>query len=87
MRDTPKAEREEAKPFEMSVIPFEGGAAIGVRLTDDVFVLYSLGSDANDDFARRIQNGTVGVRGADYLLFPPVLSLYRQNLIDRGDLK
>jgi hypothetical protein len=87
MRDTPKGEREEARPFEMSVIPYEGGTAIGVRLKDDVFVLYSLGSDANDDFARRIQNGTVGVRGADYLLFPPVLSLYRQNLIDRGDLK
>jgi len=87
MRDTPRAEREDAKPFEMSVIPYEGGTAIGVRLIDDVFVLYSLGSDANDDFARRIQNGTVGVRGADYLLFPPVLSLYRQNLIDRGDLK
>jgi hypothetical protein len=87
MRDTPKGERDEPKPFEISVIPYEGATAIGVRLKDDIFALYSLGSDANDDFTRRVQNTAVVVRGADYLLFPPVLSLHRQNLIDRGDLK
>jgi hypothetical protein len=69
------------------VIPYEGATAIGVRLKDDIFALYSLGSDANDDFTRRVQNTAVVLRGADYLLFPPVLSLHRQNLIDRGDLK
>jgi hypothetical protein len=27
------------------------------------------------------------VQGADYLIWPPVVSLVRQNLTDRGDLK
>ncbi len=64
-----------------------GDANFSLKLKDDTFVLYSLGTDTADNFAARIQNTTQVVQSADYLLFPPVLSLYRQNLRDRGDIE
>ncbi len=36
---------------------------------------------------RRVQNTAQKVENADYLIWPPVISLYRQNLVELGDLK
>lgn len=59
-----------------------------VLLKDDVFVLYSVGSDYSDQKAARIQNTAAKIQiPADYLLYPPVQSLYRQSLVDLGQLK
>ncbi|MFO0832993.1 MAG: hypothetical protein U0637_14270 [Phycisphaerales bacterium] len=64
-----------------------GDANFNLKLKEDTFVLYSFGTDTADNFASRIQNTTQTVQNADYLLYPPVLSLYRQNLRDRGDIQ
>jgi hypothetical protein len=59
-----------------------------VLLKNDVFVLYSLGSDLSDERVSRVQNSASKLQvKADYLLYPPVVSLYRQSLIDLGQLK
>jgi hypothetical protein len=83
----PRNPREDPKPHEMQVFTANGEANFRVLLQNDVFVLYSHGTDNANDGALRIQNTTQIVKGADYLIWPPVLSLYRQYLIDRGDLK
>ncbi len=64
-----------------------GNANFNLKLKGDIFVLYSVGTDHQDNNADRIENTTRVVQGADYLLWPPVLSLYRQNLVDRGDIE
>jgi hypothetical protein len=64
-----------------------GGAPFQVKLRDDTFVVYSVGSDNARNNAKRVQNTATVVQGADYLIWPPTVSLVRQNLIDRGDLK
>jgi hypothetical protein len=72
-------------PHEMEIVA--GGAPFQVKLQDDVFVLYSVGSDNAKVNAKRVQNTSDVVQGADYLIWPPVISLVRQNLLDRGELK
>ncbi|MCX5689372.1 MAG: hypothetical protein NTV94_06220 [Planctomycetota bacterium] len=72
-------------PHEMEIIA--GGVPFQVKLQDDVFVLYSVGSDNAKVNAKRVQNTSDVVQGADYLIWPPVVSLLRQNLLDRGELK
>jgi len=68
------------------VLPSE--VTFRVLLKNDVFVLYSVGSDYSDQKASRIQNTARKIQvPADYLLYPPVQSLYRQSLVDLGQLK
>ncbi len=71
--------------YEVEIVA--GGTPFQVRLNDDTFVLYSVGSDNARNNAKRVQNTTDVVQGADYLIWPPAVSLVRQNLVDRGDLK
>jgi len=47
------------------------------------FLLYSVGTDGSDDGAVEVQNTPEEVVDADYLIWPPVLSLLRQHLLDR----
>lgn len=77
---------ETAKPMDVEIVP-QYGAPFSVPLHDDVWVLYSVGSDSQANGARRVQNTAQKVQNADYLIWPPVISLYRQNLVDLGDLK
>lgn len=77
---------ETPKPMDVEIVP-QYGAPFSVPLQDDVWVLYSVGSDTIAGGARRIQNTALKVQNADYLIWPPVISLYRQNLVDLGDLK
>lgn len=68
------------------VLPNEG--SFHVLLKDDVFVLYSVGSDYQDQKAKIVRNTVRKVKlQCDYLIWPPVLSLYRQSQIDLGELK
>lgn len=77
---------ETPKPMDVEIVP-QYGAPFSVPLQDDVWVLYSVGSDTQPSGARRIQNTATKVQNADYLIWPPIISLYRQNLVDLGDLK
>ncbi len=83
MRDSSPGRQSD--PHEMTII--RDGTTFSVRLRDDTFVAYSHGSNNFNDFARRIQNTGELVQGADYLIWPPVNSLYRQHLRDLGQLK
>jgi len=87
-----------AKPPMQYLVPRSFDAAIventpsgkenfSVPLTGDSFVLYSYGSDNADASARRIENTWRVVQGADYLIWPPVLSLFRQHQLDTGELE
>jgi hypothetical protein len=83
--------REDPKPHRANIV-VPGGQAFDVPLGDDQFVLYSVGSDNAKNWADRVQNVARGaegrpVQGADYLIWPPVLSLYRRHLQDIGQLK
>lgn len=88
MRDTdPNDPRAVRRPHVMEIVPPAGGAGFTLSLDDSVFVLYSYGSDLAKNAARRIQNTAVVVQGADYIVWPPYLSLYRQHLIDLQQIK
>ena len=63
------------------------GAPFEVNLKDDVFVLYSVGSDNAKNNAVNVQNTAEVVQGADYLIWPPVVSLVRQHMLDEGQIK
>lgn len=75
--------------FEAAVVERtpSGKENFSVPLTGDTFVLYSHGSDNADAKARRIENTWEIVRGADYLIWPPVISVFRQHMIDAGELE
>lgn len=72
-------------PHKMKV--FAAGANFEVSLRGDVFVLYSWGSDLEKNNANSVENVAKRVEGADYLMWPPVLSLLRQHKIDVGEIK
>lgn len=78
-------EREDPKPHEMNIVTAEGNFAR--RIGDDQFVLYSVGGNGGKDWARRVQNTHENVANADYLVWPPVLSLQRQHLVETGQIK
>jgi hypothetical protein len=79
-----------AKPHELTVVtsvPGRPSVTFKVNVKGDVFVLYSFGTDQARNGAARVQNTAERVQGADYLIFPSPLSLYRQYLIDAGELQ
>lgn len=80
-RDTPSKD-----PYEINIVGGDG-RNFGVKLQSDTFVIYSWGGDNAKNFAKKIQNTGETVAGADYLIYPPVLSLQRQYLIDLGDIR
>jgi hypothetical protein len=65
------------------------GSGYNFRLTldDSVWMLWSVGSNSENDFARFVQNTSKMVSRADYLIWPPIESLTRQHLKDIGALQ
>jgi len=86
IRDQPQADRASAQPHEVHVFVPDGTNFVR-RFKDDQFILYSVGRDGAKNWASRVQNTWELAPGSDYLIWPPVLSLYRQHLIDSGALK
>ncbi|MDX9911855.1 MAG: hypothetical protein RBS39_08495 [Phycisphaerales bacterium] len=84
VRDTKAqfAANEVPRPHEMSIVTSEGNFFKSVP--EDQFVLYSWGGNNSDDKARLVQNTTEVVLGADYLVWPPIMSLLREHLIATG---
>lgn len=66
------------RPHQMNIAPTYG-ANFSVRLTQDDFVLYSLGGNENDDRAINVTDQG-GSRIGDYLIWPPIVSLTRDYL-------
>jgi hypothetical protein len=85
-RDTPKDADGKPKPHVLEIYAPDPTPRFKVPLGDDVFVIYSLGPDedrGNANFATQTRTGVPG----DYVLFPPLLSLYRQRLVELNELK
>jgi hypothetical protein len=87
IRDQRRTERQQKEPHRMDVFTPNGEDNFHVELFDDVFVLYSHGTDNKKGFAKRIQNTWKIVQDADFLVWPPYLSLYRTHLLDSGEIK
>ena len=60
---------------------------IGVGLDEEEYVVWSVGPDGDDDTARRVRENTRALFDGDYLIWPPVISLYREFLETRGELR
>lgn len=79
------SDKESPQPHEIDIVP-SSGSPFAARLDSSHMVLYSLGVDAADNSAKRVQNTMQLAAGTDYLLWPPVMSLYRQHLRDAQQL-
>ncbi len=88
IRDTARGrnERDVPDPHEIVIINPKG-EDVAFRLRDDQFVVYSVGTDSQKNWASEVQNTTDAPPGRDYLFWPPVLSLLRQDMIDSGRLR
>lgn len=87
MRRTLGASKKEApKPHAMEIL--HDGSPFTRKFDDTEMILYSVGMDNSDNSARRIQNALMDskskkpIQDTDYLIWPPVLSMYRKNLRD-----
>lgn len=86
IRDTHFDKTKDPVPHEIKIVTGEG-VNFAAKLRDDTCIIYSVGSDNKPNFADRVQNTVDKVPDVDYLLWPSVLSLYRQHLKELGDLK
>jgi hypothetical protein len=70
-------------PHEISIlVQYAPNASILLR--EDQFVLYSVGADGAAGWADEVQNSPDAPAGRDYLLWPPVLSVVRDTLVQAG---
>lgn len=84
-RDTPKDAQGRDVPYEIDVVTNDPANPLAQRFKSDTFILYSVGSNAAPEQAKRIQNTAKQMAvPADYLIFPPVLSIRRQQMINLG---
>ena len=84
IRDALKRPNEDPKPHEIQIFPATGDP-FAVSLRDDQFVIFLIGSDRAANNARKATQ-MVEDRAGDFLVWPPVLSLVRQNLTETGRL-
>jgi hypothetical protein len=86
MRDTTKDANGNLQPYVINIYPPAPAPEFSRALSDRVFVLFSVGPDGLSDKVSYATQTRTGVRG-DYLLFPPTVSLYRQRLAEKDELK
>jgi len=86
IRDAGRAAGGNTGPHELNVV-YPGVANFKVTLGQDHFVLYSVGPDGRKDFAKDVSNDPEKTAVGDLLLWPPVLSLVRQRMVETGQLK
>jgi hypothetical protein len=78
--------RKDPVPWTVHCYPPKPFGNFTIPLRADTFVLFSVGPDNDNVNAKdATQEDTTGE--GDYILWPPMLSLIRQNLIDTGELK
>lgn len=73
-------------PLMVHIYPTRSYKSFVIPLRDDTFVLYSVGPDDASVLAKDVTQEDPELEG-DYLLWPPVISLIRQSMIDAGELK
>ncbi len=88
IRDTrPPPGSRDPQPHEINVFTARGESNFKVPVGDDQFVLYSVGPDGAKNWADRVSAAPARDFPGDLLLWPPVISLYRQRLIDTGQMR
>lgn len=78
MRDTTPAGKDPQR-VEMRLQLGDTAGEFAVSLTDDVFVVYSVGPDGVASNCRTVTQSRLAA-GGDYLIWPPTLSLLREHL-------
>lgn len=82
----PLGPRDEPRPHRAEIVT-GSGLNFAAQIPGDTFVMYSVGADGARNWADRVQNAIRRAEGADYLMWPPVLSLRREHLRQTGELK
>lgn len=78
----PLGPRDVPRPHRIEVVnPL--GVNFAAFVPSDNFVMYSVGADGARGWADQVQN-TAGAKGADYLIWPPLLTLERRYLQESG---
>lgn len=80
-------ERETPRPHEINVFTPGGEANFRARVGQDQFVLFSVGPNGKAEWADNATGVPVKNSIGDVLLWPPFISLYREELVNRGTLK
>ena len=75
--------REEPRPHRMNIIVLDGNN-FDVSVNQNEFVLYSVGPDGAKNWARNIREDARELYAGDYLVWPPITSLYRRHLMQMG---
>ncbi|UYV11245.1 MAG: hypothetical protein NCW75_08005 [Phycisphaera sp.] len=87
-RDLPIDPRVGPQPLPIDVIMLnQRNFGIAIGLDDEEFVIWSTGPDSDDDTASRVRENTRQLFDGDYLIWPPVISLYREFLQTEGVLR
>ncbi len=87
IRDQRFGDREEPRPHEINVVTGGGMDNFQVSISEDQFVLYSVGPDGRKNWARDVSGEPAKNMIGDLLLWPPVTSLVRQRLIETNQLR
>ncbi len=74
------------KPHVINLYPPPPAPEFSRAFDDRMYIIYSVGPDGLGDSVVYATQTRTGVRG-DYLLFPPTISLYRQRLAEKDELK
>ncbi|MFG0286125.1 MAG: hypothetical protein ACF8R7_17040 [Phycisphaerales bacterium JB039] len=85
-RDLPVDPQVGPQPYAIDVVIRDGEnfqAPIGL----DEFVIYSVGPDNEEGWARQVSEEMREQFVGDYLIWPPILSLHRQHLRDTGQFR
>lgn len=87
IRDQKFSERETPRPHTMNVFPTGTTENFKVSIGKDQFIVYSVGPNGAKEWADRVSAEPAKDAIGDMLIWPPVISLARQNLIETGQLK
>ena len=82
----PITDDDQKRPHAMTVVT-GSGYNFRLNLDDSVWMVWSVGSNNTNDYARFVQNTSKRVSKADYIIWPPLESLTRQHLKDIDALK
>lgn len=82
----PLGEREEPMPHRINVITMDG-ANFSMDIDGSQFIVYSVGPDGRKDWATNVRESALEFFPGDYLIWPPVISLHRQHLLETGQLQ
>jgi hypothetical protein len=86
IRDQTFGPREDPHPHRINVVVLSG-RNFDVAVDQSQFVLYSVGPDGVRSWAKNVREDARDYFPGDYLIWPPTISLQRQNLEETGEIK